>query len=315
MKIVYISGIKFGYELLEIIFERGFNDITVFSYDDSKKSIYSDYYSFDEICKKQGIKNIKVQNINDKKNVDILKNLKPDIILVMGWSQLIKPEIIKIPKLGVIGSHPTELPKYRGRAPIPWSIIKGLNESALTFFFIEKGIDNGDILDQRKFKINSNENATTLYQKITELGKSMIVDNLNLLTSGKSNRINQDNSKFVEYWEKRTPNDGEINWKKSAKEIDTLIRASTHPYPGAFTYVAKSKLKIFSSEIIDEVISAPAKILQFDESGVIIGTGKGSIKITRVQIDEKPETFAIKLFSKKDVGKVLEVNEFSFNEL
>ena len=88
------------------------------------------------------------------KNIILLKKSKPDLILVMGWSQLLKDELIDIPKIGIIGSHPTELPKYRGRAPIPWTILKGLTKSALTFFWIDKGVDDGDILDQEFFSIS-----------------------------------------------------------------------------------------------------------------------------------------------------------------
>ena len=128
MKIVFLSGVKFGLEILNHIIENNFNISHVFSYDESKKFFYSDYVSFENTCKKFGISNTKIKNINDSQNIEILKSIKPDLILVMGWSQLLTDDIISIPKLGVIGSHPTELPKYRGRAPIPWTILKNLKE-------------------------------------------------------------------------------------------------------------------------------------------------------------------------------------------
>ena len=117
---------------------------------------------------KFNIFHVKVDKINDEKNIEILEKINPDLILVMGWSQLLSLKIIQIPKFGVIGSHPTELPKYRGRAPIPWSIIKGLKESALTFFYIQEGVDDGDILDQSKFDISDNDDASSIYQKMTK---------------------------------------------------------------------------------------------------------------------------------------------------
>lgn len=162
MKIVFLSGVKFGLEILNYILEKNFDVIHVFSYDESKTKMYSDYVSFDNTCTKFGINNIKVKNINDSQNIEIIKSIKPDLILVMGWSQLLTDEIISIPRYGVIGSHPTELPKYRGRAPIPWTILKNLKESALTFFYIENGIDNGDILDQQNFKISESDDATII---------------------------------------------------------------------------------------------------------------------------------------------------------
>ena len=138
MNIIFIGGVKFSRDLLESILENNWSISSVFSYNDSKKKIYSDFTSLDEITAKFNVKHYKVDNINDEKNIEMIREIKPDLILVMGWSQLLNNDILKIPKLGVIGSHPTELPKYRGRAPISWSILKGLKESALTFFYIDE---------------------------------------------------------------------------------------------------------------------------------------------------------------------------------
>lgn len=305
MKIVYISGVKFGLDLLEEILKHDFEISVVFSYHDSKKSLYSDFVTFDPICKKYGIQNFKVNSINDEKNIKILQSIKPDLILVMGWSQLLKNEVIKTSKLGVIGSHPTQLPKFRGRAPIPWTIIKGLEESALTFFFIEEGIDNGDILNQKKFKISQNDDSESLYNKITNLGKKMIVHSLQNLQEGIMKRIKQDETQFVEYWPKRTPEDGKIDWSKSAREISVLIRASTHPYPGAYTFFKNLSLKIFKAQFIDDKISKPGMILDVNKNTVKVGTNDGSIILGRVQHGSKKEVLATEIFSKDDVGKKL----------
>ena len=128
MKIAFIGGVKFSHELLSTILSNGWDVSVVFSYEDSKKKYYSDIASFTNLTERYGIKHIQVDNINDPYNIKVLKESNPDLILVMGWSQLLTNEIIKIPRLGVIGSHPTELPKYRGRAPLPWTIIKNLHE-------------------------------------------------------------------------------------------------------------------------------------------------------------------------------------------
>ena len=169
MKIIFIGGVEYSKELLLYILKKGWKISILFSYNESKKKFYSDYACFDEISKEYGIKHVKVNNINDAENIQLIKKTNPDLILVMGWSQLLKSDLIQIPRLGVIGSHPTELPKYRGRAPIPWSIIKELNESALTFFYIQDGVDDGDILDQRKFVINIYDDATSIYKKIIDI--------------------------------------------------------------------------------------------------------------------------------------------------
>ena len=306
MKIAFISGVLFGYYILEEILNQGFDVKVVFSYEDSKKESYSDYISFDKICEKENINHVKVKNINDSSNIEILKNLQPDIILVMGWSQLLNDEIISIPKIGVIGSHPTELPKFRGRAPIPWTILKDLKESALTFFFIEKGIDDGDIIDQEKFLVDENDDASILYKKIVRIGKKMIVRNLKLLEKNIVKRRKQKPSEFIEYWGKRTPENGLINWEKSCVDINRLIRATTHPYPGAFTYYQNKKLKIFKSEKIENGISEPRKIISILPEGVMVGTGSGCIILKTVQYNSDIEKNATKVFSERDIGNLFE---------
>jgi|TARA_B110000438_G_C15695501_1_gene598765 methionyl-tRNA formyltransferase len=306
MKIVYVSGVKFGYSLLKEILEHNFEISAVISYSDSKKSVYSDFASFDFICNKFNIQNIKVNNINDAENIELLKLLKPDLILVMGWSQLLKKNIIQTSKFGVIGSHPTELPKYRGRAPIPWTIIKELDQSALTFFYIEEGIDDGDILAQKFFSINSDDDAKSLYEKIILLGKKMIIENLELLQNNKAKRIKQDQSKFIEYWPKRNPNDGLIDWSKSCKEIHTLIRATTYPYPGAFTFFKNQKIIIWKADFCNTEISKPGKILNVTDDSIILGTLNGEIIITIAELLNGNSIFTENIFTKNDIGSHLD---------
>lgn len=305
MKIVYVSGVKFGYDLLDHILKNNYKIDAVFSYQDSKKKLFTDYVSFDHITDKYKIKHIKVNNINDKENILILQNIQPDIILVMGWSQLIKDELLKIPQIGVLGSHPTELPKYRGRAPIPWTIIKELKESALTFFFMDSGVDSGDISNQHKFEISNDDDATTLYHKITSLGKKMIIETLSDLKKGKITRNKQDQSQFIEYWEKRTPLDGKIEWSNTGKEIQKLIRASTFPYPGAFTFLNDKKIIIWKSKYLKEKSGGVGKILEINDDGVKIGTGEGNILIQKFNQDLISDNFEQNVFSKQDLGKIL----------
>jgi len=305
MNIAFVSGVKFGLDLLSDILDKGWKVSVIFSYDDNKRKLYSDYESFDDIAKKHDIKHFKVNNINDDENILQLQKICPDIILVMGWSQILKKDILSIPHLGVIGSHPTILPKYRGRAPIPWTILKGLKESGLTFFYMKEGVDDGDILSQRRFEITNDDDATNVYRKITELGKIMLSENLSLLQNNTAKRIKQDESQFVEYWNKRTPEDGKIDWSKPAEEIQKLVRASTHPYPGAFSFFDKSKIKIWKAKYLDDDVSDMGKIIEINKEGVRIATGKGSIILQMISIEDNEDTMATNIFTKDDVGKSL----------
>jgi len=305
MNVAFLSGVKFGHDQLEYILNKGIKISIVFSYDDNKKKFYSDYASFDKVTTKFGIQHKKVNNINDEENIALLKKIQPDLLFVMGWSQLLKQEIIDIPKIGVIGSHPTELPKYRGRAPIPWTILKELKKSALTFFWIDLETDSGDILDQQSFTISDDDDASSLYKTITELGKQMLESNLKKFEQGIFPKLPQDETHFIENWEKRTPDDGKIDWSKSAHEIHKLVRATTHPYPGAFTFFGDSKLKIWKTIESNQKNDVPGKILEINNEGVKIGTGNGILILKIVSLDDNNDISATKLFSHNDTGKFL----------
>jgi methionyl-tRNA formyltransferase len=303
MKIAFIGGVNYSYDLLSVILKDGWNVSIVFTYDESKKIFYSDIASFDDLTKSNGIKHIKVMNINDPENIKILQKEKPDLILVMGWSQLLKKEIIKIPTLGVIGSHPTELPKYKGRAPIPWTILKDLKQSALTFFYIDEGVDDGDILDQRSFSVTDLDDSSTLYKKMTSFGEKMLLENLPLIENKSAHRKKQDNSKFIEIWPKRTKEDGKINWNETCIEIHKLIRATTHPYPGAFTNFKNKELIIWKSNYLDDSICEPGVIKEIHDEFILVGTGYGSIKILEASHDNKNDLS--KIFLDDDIGTQL----------
>ncbi len=287
MKTAFIGGVQFSHEILSSILEDGWDVSVVFSYDDSKKMNFSDFSNFDDITKKYSLKHVKVNNINDIENIEILNQIQPDLILVMGWSQLLKNDILSIPKLGVIGSHPTELPKYRGRAPIPWSILKDLKQSALTFFFIEESVDDGDILDQQKFLIDDNDDATSIYNKVIVLGKQMIISTLHSIKDGNAKRIKQDPTLFIENWPKRTPEHGKINWDSTSDEVLKLIRATTYPYPGAFTFYNHQKVIIWKAESTNEKSLGSGLITSVSKNGIKVSCKDKILLLKFIQVNDK----------------------------
>ena len=268
-----------------------------------KKKNYSDFANFNEISKKYNVLHKQVDKINDKKNVELIRSLQPDLIFVMGWSQLLSDELIDIPKIGIIGSHPTELPKYRGRAPIPWTILKNLTQSALTFFWINPGTDEGPIENQKFFKIDQSDDASSIYKKIIDIGKNMILEDLELIESGELRKIPQDQTKFIENWPKRQPDDGKINWSKSSSDIHRLIRASTHPYPGAFTYFGKKKIKIWKATISSDKSKGIGRIMEITDDKIKVGTADSSIILQKITSDFKDLENSKNIFLSTDIGK------------
>jgi len=305
LKIIYISGVKFGYDLLSHLLKNRKSISLIISYEDQKKKNYSDFADFKVISKKYDILHKQVDRINDPKNIELIRSLQPDLIFVMGWSQLLSDEIIKIPKIGIIGSHPTELPKYRGRAPIPWTILKNLKRSALTFFWINPGTDEGPIENQKFFEINNKDDASDIYEKITDIGKDMLLEDLTSIENGQIKKIPQDETKFIENWPKRKPEDGKINWSKSSHEIYTLIRASTYPYPGAFTYFNKKKIKIWKAKISDDKSSGIGKIMEIKDNEIKVGTGDTSIILKKLTSDIDNLEKSKNIFLSTNIGDTL----------
>lgn len=230
MRIVYIGVVEFSRICLEEIIKNKGEIVGVLT---QKQSRYnSDFCDLTPLAKLNKIDVKYFDNINDNKNIEWIKIKKPDIIFCFGLSQLIKSEILKIASMGVIGCHDTMLPQNRGRHPIIWALALGLKETGQTFFVMNKDADTGLILSQRSLKIEDNDNAKTLYNKINQLACEQIRDFLPKLINKTYDLIEQD-KKLANSWRKRTRKDGIIDWRMSTEAILNLIKALTKPYPGA----------------------------------------------------------------------------------
>jgi len=213
------------------------------------KGLNSDFADLEEICKQENIPVIKTNNINDNDSVDWLREKNPDVIFCFGWSQLIRKSVLDIPDGGVIGYHPSALPKNRGRHPLIWALVLGLSETASTFFMMDSGADSGDILSQVKVNIDDTDTASTLYKKITGVAEVQ----LELLVAGLAEGSIQQkpqNHELANIWRKRDVRDGEIDWRMSAVNIYNLVRGLTHPYVGASFRFNENEVKLWKSKIL-----------------------------------------------------------------
>ena len=245
MKIIFIGCVEFSQAMLKKIIESNGDIVGVVTKKES--SFNNDFVDLSVICKQNDIPYIYVRDINSKVNIDWIKDKSPDIIFCFGWSYLLKKGILNIAPKGVLGFHPTLLPKNRGRHPIIWALVLGLKETGSTFFFMDEGADSGDILSQEKISIRQDDNARTLYNKIIKVAGEQIKEFLPLLVTNKYERIPQDNSK-ANYWRKRTEDDGLIDFGMGNKVIHNLIRGLTHPYCGAHIIYEGKKIKIWEDE-------------------------------------------------------------------
>jgi methionyl-tRNA formyltransferase len=233
MKIAFCTCVKIGESCIEAIYKIGGRFDLLLTLHDHKSTKKSGRIYLDDLAKKYDTPLYKLNHINDMDVAEVLKKYNIDWLFIIGWSQIASKEILGIPKKGIIGAHPTLLPVGRGRAAVPWAIIKGLDKTGVTFFKMDEGVDTGEILDQFEILISSNETATSLYKKVNDAHVDLIKQIWPKLILNSINGIKQDES-IATYWEGRTPQDGKLNHIMTLNEVDRLVRATTHPYPGAF---------------------------------------------------------------------------------
>lgn len=193
--------------------------------------------------------------MNEKMSNDAyLKHLnvwKPHLILVLGWYYIIPRIVREIAPLKCMGIHASLLPKFRGGSPIPWAIIEGEKETGVSFFYLEDGIDKGDIVAQKSFLILEDDTCVTVYEKAIQASAKILQEQLPLIAAGKASRTPQNHEAATQF-PPRKPEDGLIDWSWSAKKIRNFIRAQTKPYPGAFTFIEGKKVIIWDASILEE---------------------------------------------------------------
>ena len=199
----------------------------------------------DDFAAKHNIPVVKSRHINNKKVIQALREYGIDWLYIIGWSQIASKEVLSTVNKGAIGAHPTLLPQGRGRAAIPWAIIKGLEKTGVTFFKMDEGVDTGLILGQEIIPIEKNEIATTLYEKVNKAHENLI-RNLHPRLKNDIIKGEKQNEEKATYWEGRNSEDGELSGSMTVYEVDRLVRATTKPYPGAFIMDGEKKIIIWS---------------------------------------------------------------------
>lgn len=286
MRIAFIGSVEFSWHCLEEMCLAGSDVVAAFGVEERYSAGISDFRSFDDLSARFEFPLFTFHKINSEDNIRLLQRLSPDLIFVLGLSQVVTEDILRIPPKGCIGSHPALLPANRGRAAIPWAIIKRLPKSGLTFFYLTPGVDDGDIVAQREFEITRSDTAATLYGRIIRLGREMVREVVPAIENGTARRIPQDHSR-ANYWPKRTPEDGLIQWESDGLDVYNLIRAVTHPYPGAFTFIEGRKVIVWAAALEEEerVMGAPGEVLRISSKGIAVAAAKGAVRLIEMEAD------------------------------
>jgi methionyl-tRNA formyltransferase len=237
---------------------------------------------------------VPVTDINQSWVLDRIRALSPDIVFVIGWSQICRRAFLDAPARGAIGFHPSALPRDRGRAVIPWTILQGRTETGATPFWLDEGVDSGDIICQERFSVAADETAATLYAKHLAALARMLAGAIPVLAGGETPRCPQDHRRAT-WCARRDRQDGLIDWRAPAHDVHRLIRAVGDPYPGAFTYQAGRRLVLWSAELCDQrpYIGVPGQVQAMEgDSALVLCGDQRLLRLTAVQPDGQPRAAA-----------------------
>jgi methionyl-tRNA formyltransferase len=267
------------------------------------------------LCKEHGVKQITLNDYVLKP--DHLAGLSLDLLVVNGWNRLVSKEVIDLFRLGGIGVHAGHPPIGLGRAPLPWNIIKGYEDIEAYVFSLTEAADDGDIVGRRVIEISKMDNVKTLYEKVMYFGAFLIEKAIRDITRGEV-KTQKQAREYTVYFEKRTPEDGIIDFRDSMENIYNFIRAQTDPYPGAYTYLEGEKWIIWKAIPFDRfgfrgVSRVPGKIVAALPSGIVVQTGSSPLWITSAACNgrtiipdsiENMENHIGKVFSMERVGRM-----------
>ena len=225
-----------------------------------------------------------------------------DLMFAISWRYMIPPRVYNKPKLGTFVCHDSLLPQYRGFAPTVWAMINGEDHTGVTLFEIAEGVDEGDIIAQKRIPIGSDDTIAQIIDQVTQSYLDLLEENLGNLLAGTAPRYPQEHSQAT-YTCKLTPEDVQINWSSSTEQVYNLIRAYGRPYSGAYTFLSGQKLRIWSARRVDQprhyISRLPGRVVEVrPDEGSIILTGDGLLLVKEVQLENSEPMCASKVLNK-----------------
>ena len=287
MRIAFVGAVEGSLRALRAMISEGFPPVLVVTLEEDLSKRHSDFVDLEPTAREHDIPVLRVRNINDATSIKGIRAVSPDYVFIVGWSQICGAEFRNITPGRTIGYHPAALPRLRGRATLPWTILNDEKITGGSLFVIDGGVDSGDILEQRFFHVAPRETARTLYDKHMLALESMIRASLSALAAGEPVLTKQDET-CATYAARRRPEDGRIDWTVPAREVDRLVRAVSRPYPGAFTTYCGKRLTIWRAEDIDRHTyhGVAGQIVDVNGEGFDVLTGNGMLRVSEWEGDD-----------------------------
>lgn len=222
----------------------------------------------------------------DEGFLEQLKEINPDIIVVIAFGQILPEEVLNLPKYGCINVHASLLPKYRGAAPIAWSVIDGETETGVTTMYMAKGLDTGDMIDKVVLPISPTETEGSLRDKLKDAGASLLLETLNKIAANTAIRIPQDDSLSC-YAKMLDKTLGNIDWNQDAAVIERLIRG-LNPWPSAYTKLDNKTFKIWKAQVVcEQTKETPGSIIRVTKDSIVVQMGSNCLALYEIQLEGK----------------------------
>lgn len=307
LKVVFMGTPTFSVPILESLIKEC-NVILVVSQPDKEKDRKGAFVStpIKQIALSHNIEVYQPTKIKEEYQKIIDAN--PDIIITCAYGQIIPESLINYPHLGCINVHGSLLPRLRGGAPIHHAIINGDDETGITIMYMDKHMDSGDIIAKRSLPIGPNDTLDIVYEKMSKLGASLLMETLPSIVAGTNNRIKQD-EKYVTFGYNITKEEEKINFNNPSIKVHNLIRGLSS-IPGAYCFLKEKRLKIYQSELTNtKSTTPPGTIEKIDKAGIYISTNDNLLKIIDIKLEGKKrclvKDFVNGINIKDYLGKVL----------
>ena len=234
------------------------------------------------------------KDINSEAAIDKLTDWAPELIVVVAYGQILGEQVLNLPERGCVNVHASLLPKYRGAAPIHWSIINGEEKTGITTMYMDEGMDTGDMILKQEVAITSEETAGSLHDKLAQEGAELLLETIKQIAAGTAPRKEQDEEKAT-YAPKLDKAECEVDWTQPVEKVRNVIRG-LNPWPGAYTYLHGQRLKLYRSEVYSESNQPvdPGTIVKTDkQEGIVVQTGDGQLLLTKLQPAGKQKMAAV----------------------
>lgn len=284
LRIVFMGTPDFACPTLAKLIERGEDVIAVVTQPDRPKGRGQKMVPppVKVIAEEHGIPVLQPLKVRAPEVVAQIRELNPDLIVVVAFGQILPQSLLDIPRHGCINIHASLLPRYRGAAPLNWCLINGESETGITTMLMDAGLDTGDMLIKRAIPIGTDEDAQSLHDRLSLLGAETIDETLDRLLAGTLPREKQDDSLSC-YAPMLKKEDGLIDWTREPQQIKNLVRGFT-PWPGAYTSLDGKTLKLFKVSVANEA-GSPGLVMTTGKDGIIVACGSGSLRIEELQLE------------------------------